>query len=194
MEWISTRWKGADIVRIGAINTNLYKPVANFGAKNLIERAQSAPNPEVFYQEQSKKAYEKIASKNKILVPIKLWFNKDYKELKKAQGFENVDFKRILTDLKIDRDYNLAIGENTIVSEKLGGALVDYVDRPPTSIPLGEIEEYDYSKTDLAHYARVLNNYVKNESILLEDKIKQLNAISTVGELVFKIERNNPQI
>ena len=72
--------------------------------------------------------------------------------------------------------------------------LEDYVDELDEKVDeidhdLGEVEEYDYSKTNLKDYAKILNNYVKDETISKEEKLKELKALSTVGELVFKIER-----
>ena len=67
---------------------------------------------------------------------------------------------------------------------------MDRIDgKMPYTIPLDGIEEYDHSQTDLADYARILNNYVKDENISREEKINNLKYLSTVGELLLKIEK-----
>ena len=180
-------------MRINAVKVNLYSKIPSFkSVGNLTQGANLAPCADTYDYKKNDKIYKKTILKNKFLTPIKLMFNKNYKELKKAEGFEDVDFKGILMNLKNDRDLNLAIGNNYIVPNKLAGAHIDRINGfPPYSVPVGEIREYDHSKTDLADYARILNDYVKDESVSKEEKIKNLKNLSTVGELIFNIEKNN---
>lgn len=178
-------------MRISAVNYNPYSKISSLKSVNKIAfMAQDSFNSNEYDYKKSNKIYRKTILKNKILTPIKLAFNKDYKELKKAEGFEEVNFKEVLINLKNDRDLNIAIGNNYIAPNPLAGAHVDRIDgKMPYTIPLDGIEEYDHSQTDLADYARILNNYVKDENISGEEKINNLKYLSTVGELLLKIEK-----
>lgn len=178
-------------MRINPIRVNSYSKISSFkSVPFLAQKVQENSNSEEYDYKKNNKIYRKTILKNKILTPIKLAFNKDYKELKKANGFEDIDFKEILMNLKNDRDLSIAIGDNYIAPNPLAGAHVDRIDgKMPYTIPLDGIEEYDHSQTDLADYARILNGYIKDDSISKEEKINNLKYLSTVDELVFKIER-----
>ena len=69
-------------MRINPIRVNSYSKILSYkSVPFLAQKVQENSNSEEYDYKKNNKIYRKTILKNKILTPIKLAFNKDYKEL-----------------------------------------------------------------------------------------------------------------
>lgn len=82
--------------------------------------------------------------------------NQDYLELKDNKFFKNINIPYLMSNLKRDRDYKIAINYDPYPRMPIAGTCTDWF-TPKTIV--------DYKKYDIPDYLKILNNFVKNDKI-----------------------------